>query len=96
METPTDITVIEGDDAELPCKAMGNPRPDITWTHNSDPISDNIRALKLDSGALAISNIRVSDAGVYQCSASNSVKTISSSAQVRVLGIGKSFFSSRR
>uniref|UniRef100_A0A0B7AY06 Cell adhesion molecule-related/down-regulated by oncogenes n=1 Tax=Arion vulgaris TaxID=1028688 RepID=A0A0B7AY06_9EUPU len=85
MEVPNDITAVEGDDAELPCHAMGNPRPDITWTHNSDPISNNIRARKLDNGALVISNIRVSDAGQYECSASNSMKTISSSARIRVL-----------
>ncbi|BFY99802.1 hypothetical protein BsWGS_02841 [Bradybaena similaris] len=85
METPNDLTVIEGEDAELVCHVMGNPRPDITWTLNSDPITGNIRARKMDSGSLVITNIRVSDAGTYECSASNSVKTISSSARIKVL-----------
>ncbi|CAL1540332.1 unnamed protein product [Lymnaea stagnalis] len=85
METPQDVNVVEGSELQLPCQASGNPRPDITWTHNSDSISGNIRARKLENGALSITNVRVSDAGLYECKATNSIQSISSSATVRVL-----------
>ena len=28
---PTDITVIEGDDAQFDCQTQGAPRPVVTW-----------------------------------------------------------------
>ncbi|XP_059149392.1 peroxidasin homolog [Physella acuta] len=85
METPSDVVAAEGDDITLPCQASGNPRPGITWTLNSAPVRGNIRARQFDNGTMQIINLRVSDAGLYECSASNSVQTISSSARVRVL-----------
>ena len=84
-EAPADISVTQGDDVTLPCRAEGSPRPDITWTFQGAPLS-SVRMTAQADGSLFISNVRVSDAGLYECSASNSVRTISSSAQVRVLG----------
>ncbi|KAH9490877.1 hypothetical protein Btru_034171 [Bulinus truncatus] len=85
METPKDISVIDGDDVLLPCQASGRPTPDITWLYNSEPLISNIRMRKLANGSLSITNIRVSDAGQYECKAENSIQKISSAANVRVL-----------
>ncbi|XP_055887034.1 peroxidasin homolog [Biomphalaria glabrata] len=85
MEAPSDVSVIEGDDVVLPCQASGKPRPEITWNINSEPVTSNIRMRTLANGSLSIINIRVSDAGRYVCQASNSVQTITTVANVRVL-----------
>ena len=86
VDAPQDVTATEGDNAELQCRATGRPSPTISWTHNSAPIAQNIRARQGDSGSLTIINVRVSDAGLYECRASSSDQTITSSARLRVLG----------
>ncbi|KAK3796951.1 hypothetical protein RRG08_032253 [Elysia crispata] len=85
VDAPQDVTATEGDNAELQCRATGRPSPTISWTHNSAPIAQNIRARQGDSGSLTIINVRVSDAGLYECRASSSDQTITSSARLRVL-----------
>lgn len=84
--TPSERTVVEGSDVTIDCSARGNPEPQISWTQNTDTISSNIRSRLLNNGSLYITNVRISDAGRYECSASNIIQTISSAANLRVLG----------
>ncbi|XP_017771118.1 PREDICTED: neural/ectodermal development factor IMP-L2 isoform X2 [Nicrophorus vespilloides] len=62
-----------GSDIVLPCKAVGNPRPNIMWF---DPTDNRIRASNdrvtvLPDGGLRIRNIHWSDMGKYVCVAMN-------------------------
>lgn len=85
VEIPEDLTAAEGDDARLSCRATGKPNPTISWTLDASPVTQNIRARVDDDGSLTIINVRVTDAGLYECKASNSVQTITASATLKVL-----------
>ena len=55
------LTVNEGNVAELPCEATGYPAPKITWIHDGRNVIENgQRHRQLDSGMLLISRVEVS------------------------------------
>ncbi|XP_031341702.1 neural/ectodermal development factor IMP-L2-like [Photinus pyralis] len=66
-----------GNHIELPCKAVGNPIPDIIWLDPSEriinPASDG-RISVLGNGELSIRGMKWDDMGVYTCVARNSVE----------------------
>ncbi|XP_041357097.1 peroxidasin-like isoform X2 [Gigantopelta aegis] len=84
MEMPDDVTAVAGRSITLPCRAIGNPRPDITWTKNGRALRISRRYSLLANGALSITNLQVEDRGLYRCRAANSVNAISASARVTV------------
>ncbi|XP_071510743.1 contactin-2-like [Diadema antillarum] len=54
------------------CPVDGAPFPDVTWTHNDDPIEDSVHYnLTADPPHLVINNVQQSDGGTYTCQASN-------------------------
>lgn len=68
--------VNEGATVTLDCVANGNPRPQIKWLRNGEDIdiSDlDSRFRMIGTGSLQITSISESDAGNYQCRASNSM-----------------------
>lgn len=57
------IKKLPGDSLELPCQALGSPRPSLSWTHEGR---------SLESGpTLSIPSLSESDSGLYVCVASN-------------------------
>ena len=83
-QLPTDnlVTVNAGEDAIITCTATGYPQPDYSWTklHAELPESATVDThLKL---------IRVikKDAGMYRCTASNRVGTISQDIELEIIG----------
>ncbi|XP_031568095.1 immunoglobulin superfamily member 10-like [Actinia tenebrosa] len=58
-------TINESETLELRCKAKGNPLPVVTWTKNSKFLSHNDTYKK--------ENTSRNDAGVYRCTANNSI-----------------------
>uniref|UniRef100_A0A3B3DVC6 receptor protein-tyrosine kinase n=1 Tax=Oryzias melastigma TaxID=30732 RepID=A0A3B3DVC6_ORYME len=69
-QQPRNLTLVITSKAVLPCFTLGNPKPEITWLKDNNPLSDSITIL--DSGALKIHNIQKEDAGQYRCVAKNS------------------------
>ncbi|XP_064595276.1 roundabout homolog 1-like isoform X2 [Liolophura sinensis] len=56
--------------ALIPCQASGDPQPIIRWYKDSRPIAlTDPRITILDSGSLQISDLRISDSGIYACKA---------------------------
>lgn len=42
METgPQNITVLDGKDATMTCRAIGAPNPNVTWVYNGNFFFDN-------------------------------------------------------
>ncbi|KAF5283996.1 hypothetical protein FQR65_LT13630 [Abscondita terminalis] len=65
-----------GSDIALPCKATGNPTPDIIWLDPSEHVvggNGDGRLSILSDGELRIRSVRWDDMGVYTCVARNSV-----------------------
>ncbi|XP_034460708.1 immunoglobulin superfamily member 10 [Hippoglossus hippoglossus] len=72
------FTILSNSDAFLPCEAVGDPQPDITWkrfsstTGNSFTIKgimDNFEVMS--NGTLLIQNASIKDRGQYLCLAEN-------------------------
>ncbi|XP_058463855.1 neogenin isoform X2 [Malaya genurostris] len=84
---PQPQTVREGDTVILDCVANGNPKPTIKWLRNGEEIDMNdldSRFRIIGTGSLQINSIQDTDAGDYQCRASNSEDSLDASATVQV------------
>ncbi|KAF7283184.1 hypothetical protein GWI33_001247 [Rhynchophorus ferrugineus] len=70
---PTYMDII-GSDVVLPCKSVGNPKPDLVWFDpDSQVITDNEKFTILSDGELKIQSITWADMGIYVCKVNNSV-----------------------
>ncbi|KAF7219368.1 immunoglobulin superfamily member 10 [Nothobranchius furzeri] len=72
------FTVLSNSDAFLPCEAVGNPSPVVTWKRFSSTtggtilIKDKMGKFEvLSSGTLTIQNANIKDRGQYLCFAEN-------------------------
>ncbi|XP_061918038.1 immunoglobulin superfamily member 10-like [Entelurus aequoreus] len=72
------FTVLSSSDAFLPCEAVGDPLPEISWkrfsssTENTVTIKGRIGKFEvLHNGTLAIQNANIKDRGQYLCIAEN-------------------------
>ncbi|KAB0791232.1 hypothetical protein PPYR_03032 [Photinus pyralis] len=65
-----------GSDIALPCRAVGNPTPDVLWLDPSERVVSSTadgRLSILSDGELRIRSIRWDDMGVYTCVARNTL-----------------------
>ncbi|KAK7488478.1 hypothetical protein BaRGS_00020263, partial [Batillaria attramentaria] len=81
---PQDIVAVEGETVQFICMASGHPRPTMSWTKDMQQFGLDPRLVQREDGTLVINNVQESDRGEYQCYASNSVQTISTSAHLSV------------
>ncbi|XP_067871747.1 neogenin 1a isoform X3 [Heterodontus francisci] len=65
---PQTASVHQGDTTLLGCEVNGDLVPFVRWEHDRQLVVLEGRFLKLPSGALEISNVSDSDAGLYRCS----------------------------
>ncbi|XP_035673327.1 fibroblast growth factor receptor 2-like isoform X4 [Branchiostoma floridae] len=79
-----DISVSLGQTAELRCRVTGDPRPDITWSHNGNIIQDEMPRYDLGRYRLTIDNVQWEDEGVYTCIAENPLGTIQGNITLHV------------
>ncbi|XP_062537067.1 protein sidekick isoform X3 [Armigeres subalbatus] len=84
--SPMNVTVLDGKDATMHCRAVGAPTPNITWVFNeSQGIELSGRIQILDSGDLLVSNVRESDAGLYTCIRANEAGIVTGEAFLGVM-----------
>ncbi|KAJ9586071.1 hypothetical protein L9F63_020268, partial [Diploptera punctata] len=76
--TPLDQEIEQGSTVRLYCAAFGQPRPDISWSHEDIPIVTSDRIQISSDNTLIITNVQREDAGTYKCSAANFVGRITS------------------
>lgn len=68
------IYFFTGNDATLPCKFVGNPRPNVIWLDpNSKVIESSEKYSMSQEGELRIRSMEWSDMGAYVCALENSV-----------------------
>ncbi|XP_015146078.2 hemicentin-1 isoform X21 [Gallus gallus] len=82
---PQIMKVQAGHRVDIPCSAQGNPPPAITWFRGSSavPIGSGQPTHSL-GGALSISNVQLSNAGIYRCIASNAAGSDTSEITIQV------------
>ena len=73
---PSDVVVLKNSPADLRCSATGSPQPTIHWLQDGVKVpTDDGRRFLMDDGTLHFLRVtrgrRRTDAGVYQCVASN-------------------------
>ncbi|XP_034531212.1 hemicentin-1 [Notolabrus celidotus] len=83
---PMKMSVIEGEDAILPCEVSSVPPPTVSWAKERQLISPfSPRHTQLPSGSMKISETRVSDGGLYVCVASNIAGNLTQYVELSVL-----------
>lgn len=87
METaPQNVTVLDGKDATITCRAVGAPTPNITWSYNDKLMGElSGRVQVLENGDLLIAAVRESDAGKYTCNRANEAGFVEASGYLSVL-----------
>ncbi|KAG8449469.1 hypothetical protein GDO86_016209 [Hymenochirus boettgeri] len=82
---PSNITVTEGESAELRCVISGQ-NGNIKWSRNGLPVRSDLHHIHVSQdGTLHIRNTKATDEGSYTCNAYNSAHSVSASAEIRVL-----------
>ncbi|XP_029002565.1 inactive tyrosine-protein kinase transmembrane receptor ROR1 isoform X3 [Betta splendens] len=82
LEAPmNNITTSLGQTAELLCRVAGNPPPAVRWLKNDAPVMQEPRRVSFRStpygSRLRIRNLDTTDTGYFQCVATNSQGTVS-------------------
>uniref|UniRef100_A0A8C2BCY6 Contactin 4 n=1 Tax=Cyprinus carpio TaxID=7962 RepID=A0A8C2BCY6_CYPCA len=83
-QTLYDANMAIESDLHWECKANGKPQPVYQWLKNGQPLVSQDR-IRVDGGALTISNINLMDSGMYQCLAENDNGIIYASAELKVV-----------
>ncbi|KAM9642204.1 hemicentin-2 [Trichechus inunguis] len=77
---PRVLKVLVGEALDLNCMAEGNPEPQLSWSKDSVALQDQV-----PKGSIHFAAIKVSDAGMYRCEASNSAGVDAWELELRVL-----------
>ncbi|CAL4196854.1 unnamed protein product, partial [Meganyctiphanes norvegica] len=91
--TPVEQTVSPGSPVSLKCSAIGSPAPAITWNRDHQPLMPshriNFGSFQLHGEIIShmnLSDVTQHEGGIYTCTASNSVGSVSHSARINVFG----------
>ncbi|CAH7173454.1 Cntn3 [Phodopus roborovskii] len=79
-----DVEIAVEDSLYWECRASGKPKPSYRWLKNGDALVLEER-IQIENGALTISNLNVTDSGMFQCIAENKHGLIYSSAELKVV-----------
>ncbi|XP_064194146.1 receptor-type tyrosine-protein phosphatase F isoform X17 [Anguilla rostrata] len=90
IKSPEDQTGISGGVASFVCQAGGEPKPRITWMKKGKKVSSQrFEVIEFDDGSgsvLRIQPLRTHrDEAIYECTATNSMGEINTSAKLTVL-----------
>nr|XP_060622305.1 contactin-4 isoform X3 [Anolis sagrei ordinatus] len=72
------------------CKANGRPKPSYSWLKDGELLLPQER-IQIEHGTLTITNVSLSDTGMYQCVAENRYGAIYISAELSVIAVGPDF-----
>ncbi|MCJ8749980.1 hypothetical protein PDJAM_G00193750 [Pangasius djambal] len=82
---PLTLDVILNNHVTLPCRALGTPRPTITWQKEGiNIVTTGSHFTVLPNGGLQISQAKVEDTGTYMCVAQNPAGTALGKTKLRV------------
>ncbi|XP_046600374.1 fasciclin-2 isoform X2 [Neodiprion lecontei] len=88
QELESMVEIIEGENANIACKATGKPPPKFSWvkslTQQNMATADRF-GVDEDTGILMITNANRNDAGEYQCKAKNAAGEATNVIQIEVI-----------
>ncbi|KAL0189036.1 hypothetical protein M9458_016135, partial [Cirrhinus mrigala] len=76
------VSLSRGNTARFLCNSSGDPPPALRWLKNGEPVQSNARVKTQNPGVLLINQLRLDDAGYYQCIAANSLGTACATAKL--------------
>ncbi|XP_047707016.1 contactin-3 isoform X3 [Prionailurus viverrinus] len=85
-----DVEIAVEDSLFWECRASGKPKPSYRWLKNGEALVLEER-IQIENGALTISNLNVTDSGMFQCIAENKHGLIYSSAELKVIASAPDF-----
>ncbi|XP_012508317.1 PREDICTED: contactin-3 [Propithecus coquereli] len=85
-----DVEIAVEDNLYWECRASGKPKPSYRWLKNGEALVLEER-IQIENGALTISNLSVSDSGMFQCIAENKHGLVYSSAELKVVASAPDF-----
>ncbi|XP_022601301.1 neurofascin isoform X4 [Seriola dumerili] len=87
LDKPTDLVLAPDENGRLVCRANGNPKPNIQWLINGQPIDSappNLSRQVLGD-TIIFRSVQMGSSAVYQCNASNQHGYLLANAFVSVL-----------
>ena len=84
-KSKNEVTVVEGNVLFLLCKAEGNPTPLVTWRKRGKLLQSSFNETNF-----IIHDAKNTDAGIYECKASNSAGAVGYSVEVTIKSKGDS------
>uniref|UniRef100_W5UDN2 Contactin-4 n=1 Tax=Ictalurus punctatus TaxID=7998 RepID=W5UDN2_ICTPU len=91
IEKPQDMQKAIDDSLVWECMAIGKPKPSYRWMKNGENLEPAEERVQVVNGALSISRLVLSDAGIYQCVAGNKYGEVYSNAELRVIAVAPDF-----
>ncbi|XP_058931909.1 contactin-3 isoform X2 [Kogia breviceps] len=85
-----DVEIAVEDSLYWECRASGKPKPSYRWLKNGEALVLEERT-QIENGALTISNLNVTDSGMFQCIAENKHGLVYSSAELKVVASAPDF-----
>ncbi|XP_064651326.1 cell adhesion molecule DSCAM-like isoform X2 [Lineus longissimus] len=85
--TPPRLIIKLGDNVILPCAALGDPVPTVSWQREGKPLILDLNMMIHANHSLSITKIVTSQLGEYTCVAQNELLSISATGSVQLKDI---------
>uniref|UniRef100_A0A665T6I4 Neurofascin homolog (chicken) a n=1 Tax=Echeneis naucrates TaxID=173247 RepID=A0A665T6I4_ECHNA len=87
LDKPTDLVLAPDENGRLVCRANGNPKPNIQWLINGQPINSSLPnpSRQVLGDTIIFRSVQMGSSAVYQCNASNQHGYLLANAFVSVL-----------
>ncbi|XP_041818852.1 neurofascin homolog (chicken) a [Chelmon rostratus] len=87
LDKPTNLVLAPDENGRLVCRANGNPKPNIQWLINGQPVDSAPPSLsrQVSGDTIIFRSVQMGSSAVYQCNASNQHGYLLANAFVSVL-----------